>query len=102
MLEQLTQWLLELAVEFFTALWNFVTDAAYFVLQAILNAVVALVAAIPVPVGLQAGLQPLYTMIPPGALYILDAVGVPVAFGIIGGAVVGRLVVRLVTLFQWG
>ena len=102
MLEQLSQWLLSLAVEVFKAAWNFVSDAFVAVLDALLTGVVNLLASIPMCGALMSGLQPLYSALPSGTLYALNQIGLPEAFVAIGCAVMLRLSLRMATLFQWG
>lgn len=101
MLAEFTTWLLSLIGKIFTAVWSFVVDAFINALDLIGGAVVGLLAAIPVPGFMSQGLAPLYGALPPGALYVLDQVGVPQGLALLGVALAFRLARKALTLFQW-
>lgn len=101
MLKEFSDWFLQLCKELFTAAWDFVSDAFIAFFGMVVDAFVAVVAAMPVPSWLSAGLASVYTGLDPGILYVLTAVGLPAALAIIGGGYAFRLARKFLTLFQW-
>ncbi|MFT7724598.1 MAG: DUF2523 family protein [Roseateles sp.] len=91
MLSQFTSWLLGLVKSFFGALWDFVSDAFIGTVEMCANAFVSLSSSIPVPQFLEDGLQSVYANIDPGVSYILTALGIPTALGIIGAGFTFRI-----------
>jgi hypothetical protein len=101
MLAEFTSWLLSLVVRFFSALWDFVTDAFINLLDLLLSALVALFGLIPVPAFMSNGLQSMFSALDPGIIYFANATGVFVGLGMVGAAYVFKLGRKVVTLFQW-
>lgn len=101
MLAEFTAWLSSLVVGWFTALWDFVVDAAIGLFDLLLQAVGALLAAIPLPAFLTDGLGSLWNALPPGMVWLLSQAGVPAAFAMLGTGFAFRLLRKVFTLFQW-
>ncbi|SEL93628.1 hypothetical protein SAMN05216359_1295 [Roseateles sp. YR242] len=101
MLSEFTKWLLDLLRQFFTDLWQFVTDLVLTVLEGILDAVATLLAGIQVPDFLSAGLQSVFSGLDPGVLWLVSEMGVMAALAVVGTGFTVRIVRKLVTLFQW-
>lgn len=101
MLAEFTAWLFDLVKAVFNAAWQFIVDLVATVLDAILGALAALLALIPLPSFLSDGLQSLYGQLDPGIGYVLSQSGLPAALAIIGSAYVFRLARKFATLFQW-
>lgn len=101
MLEQFTTWLVDLVRKVFDALWTWITDAAIAVAEGVLTALAALLALIPMPAFLAAGMQAFFNGLGGDILYFLNACGLPSALAIIGSGYAFRLVRKVVTLFQW-
>lgn len=101
MLEDFTKWLLELIAKLFVAVWDFVTDLFISVLGLVLDAVVAMIASIPMPGWLTGGLGSTFGAMDSGVLYIVSACGIPAALAIVGGGYAFRMLRKIFTLFQW-
>lgn len=101
MLNDLTQWLADLVKRAFGALFDLVNDAAVSIVTAFLHALAALIASIPVPDFLSAGLASLWAGLSPGIVYLASAAGVPQALALIGSGFAFRLLRKVFTLFQW-
>lgn len=101
MLSEFTEWLVGLVKAALAALWDFIADAAVNIVDMLAQALVGLIALIPVPSFLQQGLQGVYGQLDPSILYLLAATGLPAALGIIGTGYLFRLGRKVATLFQW-
>lgn len=101
MLQEFTHWFLDLVGKVFVGFWSFFVDALINIFELFLSAVVGLINLLPAPAWLQGGLGNFYNMLDPGILFILNSVGLPAAFGMIGGAYVFRMSRKVLTLFQW-
>lgn len=101
MLEEFTDWLLELVAKIFSTLWDFILDAAVAVFEGIVTGFVALISAIPVPQWMQGGLSSIWSGMDSGILFFLSQLGVPQALAIIGSGYLFRLGRKIATLFQW-
>lgn len=76
-------------------------DFAVSVFRGIMEAIAAVITAIPIPSELATGLSSYYAEIDPGILYFLSQSGVPEALGILGVGMTFRLTRKLVTLGRW-
>ena len=101
-LTDITNWLISLVIAFFTALLNFVHDAAVWVFDGVVSAVCALIAAIPAPSFLGSySFIGLLNQLPAYPLYVLGQLEIGTALGIVLSGVVFRLARKLATLGQW-
>lgn len=94
-------WLLELVKQLFIDAATFIKDVFINILESVLQAVLALIAAIPAPTFMTGGLQSALNGIGGDAWYFLGHFRLTEAFAILGAAVAFRLVRKAVTLFQW-
>lgn len=101
MLQQFTTWLAQLITAAFTALWDFVADAAISIVDLALTALATLVAGIPIPDFLSGGMQALFGGIGSDISYILNACGFQPAVALYGAGWAFRLARKFLTLFQW-
>lgn len=101
MLAQITTWLFSLVVKVFSALWDFLSDIAISILDGVLKAFAALIAAIPVPDFLSSGMQALFGGLGNDILYLLNAAGLTAALALLGAGYTFRLARKFLTLFQW-
>ncbi|WP_375575578.1 hypothetical protein [Paracidovorax oryzae] len=101
MLSEITEWLKALAIAVFTAAWDFVADAFISLFGLVVDGIIGLVTAIPVPDWMSQGLGVLWSRLDPGVIWLLSAVGVPAALGIIAAGFAFRLARKVLTLFQW-
>ena len=101
MLSELTEWLKALAVAVFQAAWDFLTDVFIGLFGLVVDGIMALVTAIPVPDWMSQGLGSIWSRLDPGVIWLLTACGVPAALGIIAAGFAFRLARKVLTLFQW-
>lgn len=101
MLKEFTTWLVELVKKVFTAVWDFLSDLFVSILGTVLDAVVAMIASIPLPGWLSGGLGQTFGSMDPGVIYIVTACGIPAALTVIGGGYAFRMLRKIFTLFQW-
>ncbi|MFZ5507596.1 MAG: hypothetical protein ACOY7P_19105 [Pseudomonadota bacterium] len=101
MLDKLTDWLFDLFAEAFESLWDFLHDVAISIVDLVLAAVVGIASLIPVPTFMAQGLGSLFAALDGSILYMLTALGIPTALGMIGAAYLFRLGRKVATLFQW-
>ena len=95
-------WLIGLVKDIIKAFWDLVTDIIINVLELLLNAVVAVLGALPEPCCLDTGsLQVLFNAIPPDALYFTSKLMLSQCFAILACGVIFRLARKAITLFQW-
>jgi hypothetical protein len=100
-LSDLLGWLGELLKSAFAALWNFVLDAAIAILDAALQGLASLIAAIPVPSFIASGMTGLFGGLGADITYILSACGFTAALALYGSGWAFRLARKFLTLFQW-
>jgi len=102
-LSSITSFLVDLVKSFFLSLVEFVKDAVVWVLDAILGALSAAIAAIPVPPFMTQGLDAggLIAGLPSFALYVASQTRIGEALVIISAGVGFYLVRKIVTLGQW-
>lgn len=101
MLKQFTDWLFGLVQNAFTALAELLTDVVLGIVEAIGNAVVALLSLIPVPDFMQGGIGGYLAQLGGDTLWLLGQLGIAQALGIIGAGYTFRFARKLVTFFQW-
>lgn len=101
MLKEFTDWLLDLIGKAFTAVWDWFTDVLIELADLLLTAMASLIALIPVPDWLSAGMQALFQGLDGPILYILSSCGFGPAVALYGAGWGVRLVRKIVTLFQW-
>lgn len=101
MVEEITNWLWDLVVKLFGALWSFIKDIAVEIFDLLVSAFVVLVAAIPVPDWMSSGLGSFWGGMDSGVVYLVSQAGVPEALALIGGGYAFRFARKVVTLFQW-
>lgn len=101
MLADFTNWVLDLIDAVLVALWDFLADVFTELLDLLLTAILAVVAAIPVPAFLSSGLSSLFNALDPAVIYFLTMFGLPQALAMFGTAFVFRLARKVITLFQW-
>lgn len=100
-LEDFVAWIWDVLVAAFGALWDLLYELAVSVVGDVLDAVVALVGAIPVPDFLTDGLGGIFAGLDGAVLWGVTALGIPEGLAMLGAAVGVRLVRKFVTLFQW-
>jgi len=101
-MSDLIAWLLGLVKALFLAVWDFITDMVIAVLELFLNAVAALLTALPVPSFMSnGGMQGLFNNLPADVMYFAGRLHLGECFAILGAAVLFRLVRKALTLFQW-
>ena len=101
MLKEFTEWLLGLVSKIFTALWDFVSDAAIAVFDGIVSGFVAVVSAIPVPDWISGGLASVWGGLDSSVMFFASQAGVPQALMIVGTGYTFRFLRKALTLFQW-
>lgn len=93
--------------EWFTGMFKdmmeFFGDLPVLIFKGILEGVIYLLSAIPVPAFLQGGslLQGVFGALSPDVQYLVGFFGIPAALGIFGAGVVFRLTRKAFTLGQW-
>lgn len=100
-LEKFVAWIWDVLVAAFGALWDLLYELAVSVVGGVLDAVVALVGAIPVPDFLSGGLGGIFAGLDGAVLWGVTALGIPEGLAMLGAAVGVRLVRKFATLFQW-
>lgn len=101
MLAEFTAWLVSLVKEVFTAAWAFLTDIFIACFKLLVDALVAVISAIPLPEFVTGGLGALWGALDGGIMYMATQIGVPQALAIIGAGYAFRLTRKFLTLFQW-
>lgn len=102
MIAAFTSWVINLIVGLWTDVWNFVTDLVIGGVELILNAVVALVSAIPAPQFLtNNSIVSLVNQLPSYVLYFVQSLNITAALAIIAGGFAFRMIRKAVTLGQW-
>lgn len=101
-LENLTNWIAGLVRAIFEALVTFVHDAALWVFDGILQALAALIVAIPVPSFMTGGsVASLLGGFPAFALYVLAHLNIGACFAVLSAGITFRLLRKAGTLGQW-
>lgn len=102
-LASITEWLVSLVRKAFEGLLDFVHDGCLWVFSGVLNAVVAVAGAIPVPDFLQQGLDlgALFGGLPPFAFYLFSKMQLGAGIAMILSGISFNLLRKLFTLGQW-
>lgn len=99
---EFAEWLVGLVKDVIKAAWDFLTDLAVSLLDALLTAILSLIGAIPVPSFMTGGsFQGLISAISPDVLWFASKFRLSECFAILGAAVLFRLTRKALTLFQW-
>ncbi len=102
MITEFTQWILNLIVKLFAAVWDFLGDIAIWIFKGVLTAIAALVTAIPAPAFLTSNsLTSLIGSMGGDILYFVGAFHLPECFAIIGAGFAFRMLRKILTLGQW-
>lgn len=91
------EWFVDVITDFGLWLWELIGN----VVKGILDAVLAVIGAIPVPAFLDGGMQGMLSGIDPAVLYFLSQSGFAPGLALIGAGVAFRLIRKLCTLGQW-
>lgn len=95
-------WLLSLFVKLLAGIWDLMTDLVISVLDLFLQALAALIVAIPAPSFLSSyKLQSLFTGFTGDILYFVGVFRVTEGIALLGLAFAFRMLRKVVTLFQW-
>jgi len=94
-------WLFQLVKDWLEAFWNFLTDIFISILELLLQAVLALFSAIPVPAFMTGGFSSALSAISPDVWYFASHFKIGQCMAILGAAVAFRLARKALTLFQW-
>lgn len=94
-------WLLQLVKDLFSAVWDFVADAFVNVLELMLQGILTVLTAIPVPSFMSSGLSSAMGQISGDVWYFASHFRLGECLTILGAAVVFRLTRKALTLFQW-
>ena len=94
-------WLLGLVKDVFKAVWDLIADAFINVLELLLQGILAVLSAIPVPAFMSSGLSSAMGQISGDVWFFASHFRLAECLAILGAAVVFRLTRKLVTLFQW-
>lgn len=100
-MSEFAAWILELVIEVFKVLWNFITDIVIAVVDLFLTALLAVISALPLPSFLQNGLQGLINAIPGDVWFFATHFHLGECLAMFGAAVTFRMARKAVTLFQW-
>jgi len=96
------QWLLSLVVKGFAAIFDLLGDVLLAAADGFLQAVAAIIAALPAPTFLQSvNLQSLFVSIGPDVLYFLGVFNIGTGITLLGAGFGFRMLRKIVTLFQW-
>lgn len=95
------QWIKQLVINILETLWDLLTDFILFILDALLSAIVAIIALIPMPDFMTDGLQTSVNSFPQLLLYIMSNTGITSALGILAAGFGFRMIRKAATLFQW-
>lgn len=100
-MKDFADWLLTLIKQLFKDIADFAADIFIKLLELVLTALQALIAAIPVPQFMQDGLSSVLGSLPGEVWFFLSHLKLPQMFAVLGAAVAFRLVRKFATLFQW-
>lgn len=98
---ELANWLLQLVKDIFTAVWTFISDAFINILELLLQGILAVLTAIPVPSFMSSGLGSAMGQISGDVWYFASHFRLGECLAILGAAVLFRLTRKALTLFQW-
>lgn len=98
---EFSKWLLDLIKSIFKVAWDFVLDLLIQGFELILQAVAAIIAAIPVPSFITNGLGPLLSSIPGDVWFFAGHFRLTECFAVLGLGATFRLTRKIATLFQW-
>lgn len=98
---ELANWLLQLVKDVFTAVWDFIADAFINALELLLQGILAVLTAIPVPSFMSSGLSSAMGQISGDVWYFASHFRLGECLAILGAAVLFRLTRKALTLFQW-
>jgi len=102
MIAEFTQWLIDLVIRLFTAVWTFICDLAVNCAEVGLNAIAALVTAIPAPSFLSGySIGTLINQMPDYVLFFVSRMRIGEGLAIIAAGFAFRMVRKAVTLGQW-
>lgn len=97
-----TQWLIDLVIRFFTALWDFFSDGVINLLDLTINGLGTLVSAIPAPAFLtQYSIGTLINQMPDYVLYFVGHFQIGTAMTILAAGFTFRMARKALTLGQW-
>lgn len=96
------QWLLSLFVKVFVAIWDLFGDLVIALADAFLQALAALVSALPAPTFLtQYSLQSAFSQMSGDILFFLTVFNIGPGIAMLGSGFAFRMLRKVVTLFQW-
>jgi len=102
MIEAFVNWLFQLFLEVFTALWDIITDLAVSIFGAVLDAIAGAIAAIPAPDFLsENSIGSLVNMLPDYVMYFVGAMKIGEGLAILGAGFAFRMLRKALTLGQW-
>lgn len=96
-----SKWLLGLVKALFEPAWDFLKDFLVEAFDLVLQAVAAIIAAIPVPGFITSGLGPLLAAIPADVWFFAGHFRLGECFAVLGVGATFRLTRKVATLFQW-
>lgn len=96
-----SKWLLGLVKALFEPVWDFLKDFLVEAVDLVLQAVAAIIAAIPVPGFVTSGLGPLLSAIPADVWFFAGHFRLGECFAVLGVGATFRLTRKVATLFQW-
>ena len=101
-LSALASWLLKVFIAVFVAIWSLFEDVAIDILDLFLNALTAVLGALPVP-GFLTGvsLQSLFGQLGGDVLFFFGVFNIGPGIALLGAGFAFRLARKVVTLFQW-
>ena len=99
-LDSIVQWFFDLVKTSFLVLWDMLLDLFSFIVEMVLDAVVLLLAQIPIPVSWS--LQSLFDVLPASVLSMLSAIGFTQALGIVLVALGIRFLLQLIPFIRLG
>ncbi len=94
-------WIAALFVQLFNAVINLIKDVFVWLFDTILSVIASAIELLPVPDFMTQGLSGLFTALPSGLLYLLDATGMIAGLAVVGAGVLFNLVRKALTLGQW-
>lgn len=100
-LDSLLNWIADLVIAIFAALFDMAEDFITYILEKILLFILSALEFIVVPEWLSDGLQYFISLLDPSILFFLDACGFPEAVAILGLGYAFRLTRKIVTFGFW-
>ncbi len=102
MIAKFTAWLLDLVLKVFKSIWDLFSDIAIAILDGILSALAAIIAAIPAPDFLtQYSIGSLINTFPGEILFFANVFNLGQCFAVIAAGFAFRMIRKIVTLGQW-